>query len=788
VIVPESSLFPRRSPASDVSRRWLFGLAAALLILMAVVVLLAAVGSTAQSGVRAYVGGEGLWSKAQKDAVLHLKRYIETGSESDWVAYEDELQVTLGDAVARVELERPEADMSVVATGFVTGRNAPEDVAAMAMVFRTFRHIGYIDRAITIWTAADVEIAQLRQTGDRIRTAVLAGDNVAIESLSADLGAANLRLTGLERDFSQTLGEGARWLQGVLLALTAAVVAALVIIMVAMGRLTIRRLRANDMAAAEKLRASEARLRLLLGHLPGIVWTTDERLTITSLNGEGLSRLGIDESTMVGRPVGALLEADVEAEAISVAHRSALDGIAGGSYRTHVADRSFQVNVEPLTLDSRVIGVIGIGLDQTDRLELEARVERSTRLESIGRLAGGVAHDFNNLLTAITGYSDLLVSALPEGDERHDAEEIRRAARRAADLTSQLLAFGRRSVLKPEVVSPNAVIDEMRNMVQRLMGDEVHLDFDLDPATPCVLADLGQLEQVILNLAVNSRDAMPDGGRLLIGTRAVRGDGERPGAVPTRVAISVTDTGVGMDEATRARIFEPFYTTKDQGKGTGLGLSTVYGIVGQSGGSIRVASRVGVGTTFTITLAAANPIRSLPSGRGRLPLAWDGPSDPGLVVALPAMPTPPTVEPEGAAQPAGAGHPATILLAEDEPAVRALVEHVLRTAGFTVTAAIDGREALESAQNLGSIDLLLTDVMMPRLNGPDLAAALREQRPDQRVLFMSGFTDDVLGKRGITSPDIELLAKPFTPDELVARVRLVLAVPSPVAPVQSDVA
>jgi CheY-like chemotaxis protein len=234
-----------------------------------------------------------------------------------------------------------------------------------------------------------------------------------------------------------------------------------------------------------------------------------------------------------------------------------------------------------------------------------------------------------------------------------------------------------------------------------------------------------------------------------------------------------------MDEATRARIFEPFYTTKDQGKGTGLGLSTVYGIVGQSGGSIRVASDLGVGTTFTIMLAASNPVRSATTGRGRLPLAWDRPSDPMPGVTPPALPTPPTFEPVASAGPVGAGHQATILLAEDEPAVRSLVEHVLRTAGFTVIAAIDGREALDSAQSLGAIDLLLTDVIMPRLNGPDLAVALREQRPDQRVLFMSGFTDDVLDERGITSPDFELLTKPFTPDELLARVRLVLAAPSP---------
>ena len=278
-----------------------------------------------------------------------------------------------------------------------------------------------------------------------------------------------------------------------------------------------------------------------------------------------------------------------------------------------VGGRTFQVHVEPLTVDRRVVGAIGVGLDLTDQMELEARLERSTRMESIGRLAGGVAHDFNNLLTAITGYSDLLVSGLPDGEQRHDAEEIRRAAKRATDLTGQLLAVGRRSVLKPEFVSPNVVIDEMRNMLHRVIGDEIAVHFELDPAIPFVLADPGQLEQVILNLAVNARDAMPDGGRLTIATRAVRTDRDRPGAPPSRVAIVVSDTGIGMDEATRIRIFEPFFTTKAQGKGTGLGLSTAYGIVSQSGGSIRVVSEPGAGAAFTITLAAASAGERVPA-------------------------------------------------------------------------------------------------------------------------------------------------------------------------------
>jgi CheY-like chemotaxis protein len=279
---------------------------------------------------------------------------------------------------------------------------------------------------------------------------------------------------------------------------------------------------------------------------------------------------------------------------------------------------------------------------------------------------------------------------------------------------------------------------------------------------------------------------MPDGGRLLIRTQAVRDEGQRPDAVPSRVAISVTDTGVGMDEATRARVFEPFFTTKDQGKGTGLGLSTAYGIVDQSGGWMRVSSELGVGSTFTISLAASNSIRSLPTERRRLSHPWDRPRNQAAVAVVRAVQK--VVEEPPAPESGSTSRRPTILLAEDEPAVRSLVEHILRSAGFTVVAAVDGREALDIAEGMGSIDLLLTDVMMPRLNGPDLATALREQRPGQPVLFMSGFTDDILGERGIISPEVELLTKPFTPKELVARINQVLAATGVPPTAQPDVA
>jgi two-component system cell cycle sensor histidine kinase/response regulator CckA len=279
---------------------------------------------------------------------------------------------------------------------------------------------------------------------------------------------------------------------------------------------------------------------------------------------------------------------------------------------------------------------------------------------------------------------------------------------------------------------------------------------------------------------------MPGGGRLTIATRAVPAEADWPAAALSRVCISVRDTGVGMDADTRARIFEPFFTTKDHGKGTGLGLSTVYGIVAQTGGTIRVESEVGRGSTFSITLSAAAQVPHEARPEPRLAAVVAGPTSETAPIAVARQAA---VDFTDRSSPAvGARYRPTILLAEDEPAVRSLVEHVLVAAGFAVVAAVDGREALDIAATLGSIDLLLTDVMMPRLNGPSLAVALRERRPDQRVLFMSGFTDDVLGEHGIVGRNVQLLPKPFSPKELVARVRLALAEPTDAGGAESEVA
>jgi signal transduction histidine kinase/ActR/RegA family two-component response regulator len=366
----------------------------------------------------------------------------------------------------------------------------------------------------------------------------------------------------------------------------------------------------------------------------------------------------------------------------------------------------------------------------TGRRELEARLQQAQKMEAVGRLAGGVAHDFNNLLTAIAGYSEFLISGLQDDHLRRHAEEIKKASARAAALTGQLLAFSRRQVLQPRVLDLNAVVSDMDMMLRRLIGEDVELVNVLEPELGAVLADPTQLEQVIVNLAVNARDAMPQGGSVTIETANV---GEF-------VELRMTDTGIGMTEAERAQLFDPFFTTKVGG--TGLGLATVYGVVEQSGGSIEVDSAPGEGSSFRILLPAVE--------------------DP----ALPAAP-------DHDESPASGSE--TVLLVEDELVVRRLVAEILETSGYTVLQAGDGPSALELLRrHADGIDLLITDVVMPGMSGPEVAERVVALRPGTEVLYISGYTDSAIDHHGVLEPGIAFLQKPFSADELTRKVRTVL--------------
>jgi len=396
------------------------------------------------------------------------------------------------------------------------------------------------------------------------------------------------------------------------------------------------------------------------------------------------------------------------------------------------------------------VGWQGVILDITETKRLEEQLRQSQKLESVGRLAGGIAHDFNNMLTAIIGYSELTLRAL-EGDHplRRNIEEIKKAGERSALLTHQLLAFSRRQVLQPVVLDLNEVITDTTKMLERMIGEDVQLVIALEPKTGLVNVDPGQLSQIIMNLAVNARDAMPQGGRLTIETANICLEPddarEKVGILPgAYVVLAVCDTGHGIDDKILQHIFEPFFTTKNIGKGTGLGLSTVYGIVKQSGGNIEVDSKVGAGTTFRIYLprvAEQSEAAEIKDTSAELPSGTE-----------------------------------TILLVEDEELVRNLSREILETCGYTVIEARNGLEALEVCENGGcKIDLLMTDVVMPQMGGRELAEKLTEKLPNLQILFTSGYTDDGMARHGgVTETSTNFIQKPFTFDALAHKVRELL--------------
>ncbi len=835
-----------------------------------------------ETGVRAFVGGEGLYSKGQKDAVFHLIRYAGAHEEAEYEAYLDAIAIPLGDKIARVELEKPDPDLQIAYGGFAQGLNHPADIPTLINTFRVFRRVSYIDQAIAIWTEGDGLIDQLVTDGTRLHDEIAAGnpDPAAVEAIVADIGLLNERLTRLEDRFSAVLGEGARWVRDLLFIIASAATALLLAIAGTVFIWFVRR-----------IRRSEGRYRLLLEAAPDAIVVTDRNDRVVMFNEAAERIVGSMSDDVIGQPVSAVIELDrarantgprpvddpgagvgadsrrpVELEArradgstfwaestvadlglgtepgttvifrdVSERHAAedalresqeqlafALEagrmgtwdwqmtagtirwseslemivgipkGSFGGTYEAlvelvHPDDRQTlrqaleratatdgeyvaECRMGPpgaqtvqLVTQGRVVRdafgepvrLVGVALDVTARRELESQLRHAQKMESVGRLAGGIAHDFNNLLTAITGHGELLAQTFDADDPLQvDIAAINAAAARAATLTRQLLAYGRQSLMQPEPVDLNAVVSDIEPMLRRLIGEDIELRTELAPDLGWVQADVGQLDQVILNLVVNARDALESGGSIVLSTANVTLDGndlaDRPeGREGRYVSISVSDTGVGIDAATLGRIFEPYFTTKERGRGTGLGLATVLGIVEQSGGHVDVKSTVGEGTTF----------------QAFLPRQADPHAD-----AVPDASS--TGAPEG-------GHE-TVMLAEDEESVRRLTAMLLERAGYRVIAAADGKAALDAAAaHEARIDLLLTDVIMPGLNGRQLADRFATIHPETRVLFMSGYAGEALSAQGVLDSSVAFLAKPFLPSDLARKVREVLDGPAP---------
>ena len=504
--------------------------------------------------------------------------------------------------------------------------------------------------------------------------------------------------------------------------------------------------------AEEDRRENEARLHVLIEQLPAVLWTVDRDLRFTSMLGAGLARLGLRQNQLVGTSLQDYFETSDRTFPPIVATYRAISG-EPRTFPLEWKDGSYACHIEPLRdATGKVQGAICMALDVTDRKQLEEQFRQAQKMEAVGRLAGGIAHDFNNLLMVIQGYADLLAERLPAGDSlRRNAEQIQTAARRASSLTRQLLAFSRKQIMEPKILSVHTIVGDMEKMLRRLIGEDIDLVTSTVPDLWPVKADRGQIEQVVMNLAVNARDAMPSGGRLTIETANVEFDASTShptiALVPGKyVVLSVTDNGCGMDEKTQAHIFEPFFTTKEKGKGTGLGLATVYGVVKQSGGYIWVYSEPGHGTTFKIYLPRIEDVTGNADRDGRI---------------------------DSESLPHGSG---VVLLVEDEKGVRDLTREYLEKSGYKVLVAENGYTALElAALHAGPIDLLVTDVVMPGINGKELADRINAVRPDIKILFMTGYTDQGIVRHGSLSAGAALLQKPFTLTTLASKLREILA-------------
>jgi PAS domain S-box-containing protein len=493
--------------------------------------------------------------------------------------------------------------------------------------------------------------------------------------------------------------------------------------------------------------------------LHAIVEGTSDAIFVKNLDGRylminaaGARLFGRDVDDILGLHDRELFSADTTSAVFEHDHKVLTEGTLHTAEETITAagvTRIYLATKAPLRdAQGRVIGLIGLSRDITEFKRLEDQLRQAQKMEAVGRLAGGIAHDFNNLLTVINGCSEMMLSRLTINDDRELTKAIRNAGERATSLTRQLLAFSRKQVLQPRVVSLTPLVTELSKMLRPLIGEDIELSIAAAPTLGLAKVDPSQFEQAIINFAVNARDAMPHGGRLTIEAHdaeldedyALRYPEVRPGQY---VQVSVSDSGHGMDAAIQSRIFEPFFTTKRAGAGTGLGLAMVYGFVKQSGGHIDVQSAPGAGTTFHVYLPRADQKISASVPRAERTNVQAGRE--------------------------------TVLLVEDEDAVRALVSRVLRSCGYTVLEARNGQEAIGLAeQRDADIDLLVTDLVMPRMSGRELADQLVRMRPSLRVLFMSGYTDEAVIRHGVEEADVAFLQKPFTPAILSRKVRDVL--------------
>ena len=691
------------------------------------------------SAARAYVGGEGLWSKAQKQAVHDLLRYSISHSERDFETYQKALLVPLGDRQARLELEKPVPDMSAVRNGLIQGRNSPEDVKGMAAMFRHFRRLNHMSEAIDIWSQADALIEQLQRLGDDLHREISSErpNALRIAEMARQVDVIGDQLTPLEDRFSYALGTGARQAKRLFLLVTFGATAISLIGGLLFTAFILRH-----------MHQTEQRYKHLIDTANDAILVIDaETGIVLEANAKSSAFLGRPTREIVGaRAESIVLESDHEAYRGML--KTTLEGaaVAGKEMRLNHSDGrtlAVEVNASLTEFEGKKI-VQGIFRDIRERKRLEEDVRQAQKMEVVGRLVGGIAHDFNNLLMVILTQIAKVRGLSSQPQVLEHAETARIASEKAASLTKQLLAFGRRQVLVLQVLDLNEILGELKEMLSTLPAEHIQLMMMPSSRPLPVKVDPGKIEQVIMNLAVNACDAMPSGGVLRIRTARVSRPPSEASATSHSAPyamVEMTDTGCGMDAETKAHLFEPFFTTKPIGKGTGLGLSTVYGIMKQSGGTIEVDSVPGEGTIFRVYLPIVE--------------------EPVIPRKAPKVTSPVTTGSE------------TVLLAEDQSSIRTVLREFLESKGYQVLEAQNGGEALELAErHIGSLDVLVTDVIMPQIRGLELAKRVTELRPNICVIFMSGYSEDALVENQLLSErNMTLIQKPFDPEELAQKIR-----------------
>lgn len=709
---------------------------------------------------RSYVAGEGLWSRGQKDATIALQRYARTGNESDYGAYQTAMQVPRSNRRARELLKQPDPDMAAVHEAFAQAGNHPDDIAGFTAALRAFKHFKYIERALQIWEHGDALIERIEANAQRIRAEILSDrpDPEVIAATLDDIDTLNQLLTAMERQFSVTLGEGARWLKHVIMAFLLVTTILLVSAAVVWSSILARQMRRTQ----DALCRSEEDYRTLVKGAAYGMYRSSEDGRFLAVNPALVDMLGYrsEEDVLALSLANDLYRYPAERARLVSRYREVdhIENVEVDWRRQDGTPITVRLSGRPYA-DSRGRGFEMIVEDVTERKILEEQLRQSQKMEAVGQLTGGIAHDLNNLLTVILANADLLAaSSHPlHGSAEAEAElnELREAARRGAAMIRKLLAFSRRERLVREPIDLGAVVRETAEVLRRLLPENIEIQVSTGQPLPAVEADAGSIEQILVNVATNSRDAMPRGGTLRIDVKRGRIDERHVarhgwGQIGEYVCVHVSDTGTGMDAETRRRLFEPFFTTKAPGSGTGLGAAMIYGLVKQHEGYVDVTSQLGSGTTVVLFL----PARRVPAVRSsRLPRS-----------------TPIR------------GGDETVLVVEDEPAVREAVRRGLGKLGYRVLLASDGAEGIAVfRQHAESIDLVLTDVVMPKVTGPQLREVLRKEHPNLKVLFMSGYILRGKGDIGEFDPTLPLLRKPWTLAELAEKIRELLDAPAKVA-------